>query len=49
MYDTQFTNIETINDWNSITISWISSRESYLSKYGKIIEFNETNEKIESN
>ena len=49
MYDTQFTNIETINDWNSITISWISRGESYLSKYGKIIEFNKTNEKIESN
>ena len=49
MYDTKFTNIETINNWNSITITWICRGESYFSNYGKIIEFNKANEKIESN
>ena len=49
MYDTKFKNIQTINNWNLTAITWISRGKSYVSKYGKIIEFNETNEKIESN
>ena len=49
MYETKFKNIETINNWNAMASTWILRRESYLSKYGKTIEFNETNEKIESN
>ena len=49
MYETKFKNIETINNWNAMSSTWILRGESYLSKYGKTIEFNETNEKIESN
>ena len=49
MYDLRIENLEPINAWNLMVITWISRRKSYVLKYGKIIKFNQIGAKIDQN